>query len=232
MMHREGQHPADLAMLRGVRLAYAQETGEGRRLNEPLVKSLTGGDTITVRRMRENPWQMQPTFKTWMITNSKPLIYETGTAMWDRVKLVPFLYTVPEDKKIPLHVLVNQFIQEEGAGILRWAVEGCTAYLTEGLTEPEAVRNEIASYREEMDVLGRFIAECCDTGSAEYTATSAELYSAYEEWRQRNGMPQWDSGVLGRRLNERGYASKTRRVGKETRKMREGIRMKSRSAFA
>lgn len=229
MMHREGQHPADLAMLRGVRMAYAQETGEGRRLNEPLVKSLTGGDTITVRLMRENPWQMQPTFKTWMITNSKPLIYETGTAMWDRVKLVPFLYTVPESKKIPLHIMVSRFIEDEGAGILRWAVEGCAAYLAEGLTEPTAVREEIASYREEMDVLGRFLAECCETGREDYTATPDALYSAYTQWCEGSGETGDRGGVFSRKLTERGYPLKTERAGSVTRKVRTRIRLKTRS---
>ncbi len=226
MLHREGHHPADLAMLRGIRLAYAQETGEGRRLNEPLVKSLCGGDTITVRRMRENPWQMQPTFKTWMITNSKPLIYETGTAMWDRVKLVPFLFTVDESAKVPLHVLVNQFISNEGAGILRWAVEGCAAYLKDGLPEPAAVRNEIASYRDDMDLLGRFLAECCDTGSDDYTVTPDELFAAYVQWCQRSGEDAWLGGVFARKLTERGYERKTERVGKGTRKIRTGVRLK------
>lgn len=227
MMHREGHHPADLAMLRGIRLAYAQETGEGRRLNEPLVKALTGGDTITVRLMRENPWQMTPTFKTWMVTNSKPLIYETGTAMWDRVKLVPFLYTVPEPKKIPLHVLVNRFIRDEGAGILRWAVEGCAAYLAEGLTEPAAICKEIATYREEMDVLGRFLAECCETGQETFRVTWEALYSAYTSWCENSGETPDRGGVLSRKITERGYPSKLERAGSEVRKVRTRMCLKT-----
>ena len=48
------RHPTDLAMLRGARLVTAQETEEGRRWAESKIKSLTGGDSISARFMRQD----------------------------------------------------------------------------------------------------------------------------------------------------------------------------------
>ncbi len=62
-----------LADLFGMRFVVSQETEDGSRLAESLVKSLTGGDKIRARRMREDFWQFDPTHKFALCTNHKPL---------------------------------------------------------------------------------------------------------------------------------------------------------------
>jgi putative DNA primase/helicase len=54
-------HPTERAALFGKRLVVAIETGEGARINETMVKELTGSDPITARRMREDFWIFDPT---------------------------------------------------------------------------------------------------------------------------------------------------------------------------
>ncbi len=66
------QHPTGLTELRGTRLAVATEVDEGRRLNEALIKHLSGGERIMARRMRENFFEFDPTAKLWIIGNQKP----------------------------------------------------------------------------------------------------------------------------------------------------------------
>jgi putative DNA primase/helicase len=48
------RHPTDLAKLTGARLVVAQETQRGRRWDETKIKTLTGGDKITARFMRQD----------------------------------------------------------------------------------------------------------------------------------------------------------------------------------
>jgi putative DNA primase/helicase len=48
------RHPTDLAGLRGARLVTAVETEEGRRWAESKIKTLTGGDKIAARFMRQD----------------------------------------------------------------------------------------------------------------------------------------------------------------------------------
>src|SRR5207247_2192785 len=54
------RHPTDLAMLRGARIVTAQETEEGRRWAEAKIKSVTGGDPITARFMRQDHFTFIP----------------------------------------------------------------------------------------------------------------------------------------------------------------------------
>ncbi len=48
------QHPTDMAMLHGARLVVASETEQGKRWAESKIKSLTGGDPISARFMRQD----------------------------------------------------------------------------------------------------------------------------------------------------------------------------------
>ncbi len=48
------EHPTGLASLRGARLVIASEVEEGSRWAEAKIKSLTGGDSITARYMRQD----------------------------------------------------------------------------------------------------------------------------------------------------------------------------------
>ena len=104
LMARRGEHhPTERATLYGKRFVSSSETGEGRWLAEGLVKSLTGGDPIECRRMREDFWEFRPTHKLWLATNHKPQIRGTDHAIWRRIHLIPFGVTFhePETKKNP-----------------------------------------------------------------------------------------------------------------------------------
>lgn len=57
----------------------ASETDEWARLREGTVKMLTGGETISARRMREDPWCFRPTHKIIVATNHEPEIRGDGS---------------------------------------------------------------------------------------------------------------------------------------------------------
>jgi putative DNA primase/helicase len=48
------RHPTELAMLRGARLVTASETEEGRAWAETRIKTITGGDPVSARFMRQD----------------------------------------------------------------------------------------------------------------------------------------------------------------------------------
>jgi putative DNA primase/helicase len=66
------RHPTDLASLYGARLVTAVETEEGRRWAESRIKSLTGGDRIAARFMRQDFFEYTPQFKLIIAGNHKP----------------------------------------------------------------------------------------------------------------------------------------------------------------
>jgi putative DNA primase/helicase len=65
-------HPTDLAMLRGARLVTATETEKGRQWAESRIKSLTGGDRVSARFMRQDFFEYTPQFKLFIAGNQRP----------------------------------------------------------------------------------------------------------------------------------------------------------------
>ena len=81
---------SDLARLQGSRLVTCSESAEGVRLNEPLIKQMTGNDVMTVRKLYCEEFEFHPEFKLWMATNHKPAIRGTDKGIWRRIHLIPF----------------------------------------------------------------------------------------------------------------------------------------------
>jgi putative DNA primase/helicase len=197
-----GNIPNDVARLRGIRFATAIESEDGRRLAEALIKQVTGGDTITARFLHREFFEFRPQFKLWLATNHRPVVRGTDHAIWRRIRLIPFDVTIPAGERDPQ--LVDRLV-EEGAGVLRWAVEGCLSWQRQGLAAPPAVAIATEAYREAMDVLGDFLAERCVV-SPGLTAATGELYAAFRAWAQANGHPELSSKAFSLQLQERGFS--------------------------
>ena len=206
--------PNDLARLRGVRLVTASETGDGRRINEERVKAISGGDMVTARFMRREWFEYQPQFKLWLATNHLPAVRGTDHAFWRRIRLIPFHVTIADkdqDRDLPAK------LRAELPGILAWAVRGCLDWQRDGIKPPAAVTSATAEYRTSMDVVGRFIEECCETG-AQLDVASGELWEGYVAWCEANGEKYGTEQAFGRQLTGRGFeatkvAHKRRRLG-------------------
>jgi putative DNA primase/helicase len=95
------RHPTDLAMLRGARLVTAQETEEGRQWAEARIKTLTGGDPITARFMRQDFFTFAPQFKLFIAGNHKPGLRNVDEAMRRRLHLIPFTVSIPPGERDP-----------------------------------------------------------------------------------------------------------------------------------
>ena len=119
MVSNNDRHPTERADLLGKRFVAAIETEQGRKLAEVFVKEATGGDPIRARRMREDFWEFQPTHKVFLATNHKPIITGTDTAIWERIRLVPFRVTIPPDER---DTTLPDKLAGELPGILAWAV--------------------------------------------------------------------------------------------------------------
>ena len=203
MVSHNDRHPTERADLFGKRFVSAIETEQGRKLAEVFVKEATGGDNIRARRMREDFWEFQPTHKVFLATNHKPVISGTDTAIWERIRLVPFEVTIPDGER---DTTLPEKLEHELSGILTWALQGCRQWQEQGLGEPDEVKHATAGYRMEMDVLGQFIEDCCLTGS-QYRVKASDLYEAYQHWCHEQGVQGEVQRSWGMRLTERGYES-------------------------
>ncbi|HUS53275.1 MAG TPA: phage/plasmid primase, P4 family, partial [Thermohalobaculum sp.] len=152
------RHPTDLAMLRGARLVSAQETEEDRRWAESRIKSLTGGDVIAARFMRQDFFEFTPQFKLVIAGNHKPGLRSIDEAIRRRFHLVPFTVTIPPEKRDPD---LAEHLKAEWPAILAWAIEGCLAWQRDGLAPPESVLAATAHYLEGQDAIAAWIDDCC-----------------------------------------------------------------------
>jgi putative DNA primase/helicase len=177
--------PNDVARLRGVRLVTASETSDGNRLDEALVKDITGGDRIVARFMRGEWFEFTPHFKIYLSTNYRPRISGTDDAIWDRLRLVPFLIRIPQAERRPMENILAEF-QAELPGICNWAVRGCLDWQHYGMGEPPEVRIATSEYRDDMDVLGEFLSDCCVLRQ-DARVSSRELYEEYKRWAIEGG---------------------------------------------
>ncbi len=197
------QHPTGLTDLRGARFVSTIETEAGKRLNEALVKQLTGGDPIRARRMHRDFHEFLPSHKLWFAGNHLPRIDGTDHGIWRRLVLVPFAARFDAghaDKDLPAKLAA------ESAGILAWMVRGCLEWQRDGLRVPETVKTATREYRHTQDHVGRFLAEACI--SADHaTVTARTLRTGYEAWCTEQGETPWKAQALGRELTSRGYDS-------------------------
>lgn len=200
--NRGGATP-DLADLQGRRLVFTIETSEGRRLDEALVKQLTGGDAITARRLYAQPFTFRPTHTIMLLSNHLPEFRGADHAIRRRLELIPFSVTIPPADQRDQDDVVSEFL-EEGPGIIAWAVQGCLAWQREGLGSPESVRAATDDYLAEMDVLAGFLADIC-VSAPSARAKKGDLYAAYVAWCVENHEHVIPQRGFGMRLRDRGY---------------------------
>lgn len=213
------QHPTTVADLAGRRFVLCSEVGEGKRMAEELVKQMTGDHRITARKMHRDSFEFDPLYKLWLAANHKPIIKGTDNGIWRRIHTVPFTATFYDPDKalsgqpVKDPTLLDKLLAEL-PGILAWAVRGCLDWQRIGLVRPKAVLDATESYREEMDILGTFLADRCVVQPG-VRAKAGDLYAAYQEWCQATGEHTATQTAFGRALTERGFGEgRDRTIGR------------------
>lgn len=209
MEAKNDRHPAEIAMLRGARLAIATETQEGRRWDDAKVKQLTGGDRIVARHMRQDWFEFEPTFKLLVVGNHAPQIATVDDAMRRRLCIVPF-----NNKPAKPDAGLGHRLRQEAGGVLRWAMEGFEAFQRAGgLFPPERVLKATQAYLDEQDTVGAWLQDCCVVGQGGWTP-SAELYRSWEAWCQQQGIHAKSVKRLSGDLSRRGIPPERRHSGR------------------
>lgn len=201
--------PSDVARLEGARFVVSQETEDGRRFAESRLKALTGGDTITARRLYCDWQSFEPTHKLWLATNHKPSIKGTDAAIWRRIRLIPFTAIIPEAERD--HDLLDK-LKGEASAILKWMLIGCIDWQKNGLPIATEVTKATAEYRNESDLLGAFIEDACVAGDG-FSVSAAKLYGVYRTWTENNGEECCTNTAFGRRMTDRGFKKTRRKSG-------------------
>src|SRR5439155_25221921 len=195
------QHPTDCAGLVGARLVTSGEIEDGRSWAESKIKSLTGGDKISARFMRQDFFEYTPQFKLIIAGNHKPGLRSVDEAIRRRFHLVPFTVTIPEEER---DRNLAETLKGEWPSILHWGIEGCLEWQREGLNPPRRVRVATDEYFAAEDLLGRWLAERTIQG-ARYSTSSSALYQDWKRWAEERNEQADCNRVFSQRLQARGF---------------------------
>jgi putative DNA primase/helicase len=208
---RNDRHPTELAMLRGARLVVASETQAGRSWNEALIKSLTGGDRISARFMRQDFFEFTPQFKLLVSGNHKPALRNVDEGIRRRLHLVPFTVTIPPAERDT--GLFNK-LKAEWDGILQWAISGTLEWRKTGLNPPAAVRKATEEYLTGEDDIESWLNERC-IPDPPAQASASELYKSWREWAERTGRigGAGSQKAFSQALLDKGYQHQKTRTG-------------------
>lgn len=200
-MHRENAHPTGEMDLLGVRWVVVSESDRGRRLAEATVKRLTGGDRIRARRMRMDFVEFQPSHTAALVTNYLPKVSGDDTAIWARIRVIPFDVVIPAPDRDP-HL--GEKLEIEADGILAWAVQGWREYQAQGLAEPAAVVTATDAYQADSDAIGRFLTECSIANPHMFVSVG-DLYERWARWSAEDGTETVGKKAFGEAMDKRGY---------------------------
>ncbi|MGV7004909.1 phage/plasmid primase, P4 family [Desulfovibrio sp. QI0442] len=201
------QHPTDLAMLKGARLVCVSETEDGRAWAESRIKQLTGGDKITARFMRQDFFEFTPQFKLVIVGNHQPILRNVDAAARRRFNIIPFVHTpINPDSEL------ESKLKAELPGIMRWAIDGCLDWQSNGLVRPEVVLAATDEYFESQDLFGRWFEEQCDTSDKKAWIATKDLYASWAAYARRSGEEPGDVRRFGPMIARRGLPPKRIKV--------------------
>lgn len=197
-----GDATPDLVRLPGARLVRASEPERGTKMREALIKQLTGGADILVRRMMQEFVEVTPEFSLTIDGNYKPEIRGTDNGIWRRVLLIPFLVSISDEDVDPL---LPQKLWAERAGIFNWLLEGCKRWLESGLAVPQSVEDATKDYRQESDPMLEFILSSCEvTGDHEDFTRARDMNQAFTWWQTNSGTSDpWGTRTIFKHLKDK-----------------------------
>jgi putative DNA primase/helicase len=192
----------DLVQLQGRRFIYANETTEGRFLDDARVKDLTGGDTITGRLpYAKAAISFEPTHKLVIAGNHAPIVTDDSDGLWRRMILLKFTQKFEgkdRDPDLPAK------LRTESAGIFNLWLKGFADWYKRSLMIPDSLLRATNGYRNEQDLLEQFIKEECVVGPDE-SCTNQTLKHRYFAWCEDNNSKALSGHRFSRKLTERGF---------------------------
>ena len=184
----------EVLKLKGVRYAVMQEPSKSVKLNEGIMKELTGGDPIQARGLYSESEIFEPQFNLVVCTNNLFDIESNDDGTWRRIRKVdflskfidegeqhtdetPYVYTKDKSLKDKLPSLAPIF----ASMLVKRAFE------TEGIVaDSDYVMNSSNKYRKCQDHISKFVAEFVEkTGNSKDKIKKTELANQFKFWFQQ-----------------------------------------------
>lgn len=184
-----GGTSSEVARLHGVRYAVMQEPTKGDRINEGIMKEITGGDPITARHLFKDAFTFKPMFKLVVATNHLFDIKSNDDGTWRRIRVCDFKSKFKDkidenDKNEPFQFKKDYNLDKKlkvwAPYFLAMLVKRCAD--EQGVFPiADIVQARSNNYRNDQDYLSEFVAEKIqesDGGRIKKT----ELYETFKQW--------------------------------------------------
>uniref|UniRef100_A0A6C0CP16 SF3 helicase domain-containing protein n=1 Tax=viral metagenome TaxID=1070528 RepID=A0A6C0CP16_9ZZZZ len=206
-----GSTSSEIVQLMGTRYAVMQEPSKGDKINEGIMKEITGGDPIQGRALFKDTVTFTPQFKLVVCTNTLFDIKSNDDGTWRRIRVCDFkskflAKPYEDDLNFPkeqypyqyqLDKQLDQNFEEWAPIFMSMLVE--KAYETGGLVQDcDIVKASSDEYREGQDYLAEFAKEKIMRSEGD-RIKKTELRNSFKEWYQASygrGVPN------ARELNE------------------------------
>lgn len=180
----------ELAVLKGVRYAVMQEPTKGDRINEGILKEITGGDDMTARALFKNTITFVPQFKLVVCTNVLFDIKSNDDGTWRRIRLCPYKSKFCEDPKSDDPEEPYQFLIDKNLDIkIKAWVNVFMAMLVKKAFETDgkvrtcaAVTASSNKYRNTQDYLSEFFRDKIRPADEDSYIKKTEVYEEFKKW--------------------------------------------------
>jgi putative DNA primase/helicase len=194
--------PNDVARMMGKRLLSTTETSAGKKLDDELVKQLTGEDTVSARFLNKEYFDFRPVGKIHLVTNYLPTV-GGGHGIARRLQDIGWDVIVPPEKRIKKYD--EKILANEAAGVLNWAIQGCLDWQGNGLAVPSAVKEKTKEHLAKSDPLLMWRDECTRPIDADAYSETGVLFASYKQWCQAGSIREMSIRAFGDALQEKGY---------------------------
>jgi len=180
----------ELAVLKGVRYAVMQEPTKGDRINEGILKEITGGDDMTARALFKNTITFVPQFKLVVCTNVLFDIKSNDDGTWRRIRLCPYKSKFCEEPKSDDPEEPYQFLIDKNLDVkIKTWVNVFMAMLVKKAFETDgrvrtcaAVTASSNKYRNTQDYLSEFLRDKIRPADEETYIKKTEVYEEFKKW--------------------------------------------------
>ena len=189
-----GSTSSEIVQLMGVRYAVMQEPSKGDKINEGIMKEITGGDPIQGRALFKEAITFIPQFKLVVCTNTLFDIKSNDDGTWRRIRVCDFMSKFLESpyeddikfpkSEYPYQYKIDKRLDEK---FEKWAPIFASilvdiAYKSSGVVNDcEIVLASSDQYREGQDYLAEFVKEKIKQvkgGKVKKT----ELWEVFKQW--------------------------------------------------
>jgi P4 family phage/plasmid primase-like protien len=186
-----GGTSSEVIQLKGIRYAVMQEPSKDSKINEGVMKELTGGDPVQGRALYCESEIFEPQFKLVVCTNSLFEINSQDDGTWRRIRICDFLSKFIDENEAHTddtpYVFVKDKTLKERLPILApifMSILVKRAFETNGLVEDcDIVKDASNKYRQGQDHITGFVNDkIVKTNNIEDTVKKTDLLLQFKQW--------------------------------------------------